>query len=43
MSLGTETLNVFKNGALAASVLGLLEEACGSPATTNDPAEVHIF
>jgi hypothetical protein len=42
-SLGTETLNVFKNGTVTASVLGLIEEAVGSTATTNDPAEVHIF
>jgi hypothetical protein len=42
-SLGTETLNVFKNGTVTASVLGLVEEALGSTATTNDPAEVKIF
>jgi hypothetical protein len=42
-SLGTETLNVFKNGTVTAKVLGLIEEAFGSTATTNDPAEVHIF
>jgi hypothetical protein len=41
MSLGTETLNVIKNGTVTASVLGLMKEACGSMATTNDPAEVH--
>jgi len=42
-SLGTETLNVFKNGTVTAKVLGLIEEAFGSTATTNDPAEVKIF
>jgi hypothetical protein len=42
-SLGTETLNVFKNGTVTASVLGLIQEAFGSTATTNDPAEVFIF
>jgi hypothetical protein len=40
---GNEPLNVFKNGAVTASVLGLLEEAGGSPAATNDPAEVPSF
>jgi hypothetical protein len=42
-SLGTETLNVFKSGTVTASVLGLIEHAFGSTATTNDPTEVHIF
>jgi hypothetical protein len=42
-SLGTETLNVFKNGTVTAKVLGLIEEAFGSTASTNDPAEVKIF
>jgi hypothetical protein len=42
-SLGTETLNVFKNGTVTASVLGLIQQEFGSTATTNDPAEVHIF
>jgi hypothetical protein len=42
-SLGTETMNVFKNGTVTASVLGLIQQAFGSTATTNDPAEVHIF
>jgi hypothetical protein len=41
--LGTETLNVFKNGTVTASVLGLIERAFGSTATTNDPTEVIIF
>jgi hypothetical protein len=42
-SLGTEAINVFKNGTVTASVLGLIQQAFGSTATTNDPAEVHIF
>ena len=42
-SLGTETLNVFKNGTVTANVLGLIEKDVGSTASTNDPAEVHIF
>jgi hypothetical protein len=43
ISLGTETLNAFMNGTVTAGVLGLLEEARASTATTNAPAEVHIF
>jgi hypothetical protein len=42
-SLGTEILNVSKNGTVTANVLGLIQHAFGSTATTNDPAEVHIF
>jgi hypothetical protein len=42
-SLGTETLNVFKSGTVTASVLGLIEHAPGSTASTNDPVEVLIF
>jgi hypothetical protein len=42
-SLGTETVNVFKNGTVTARVLGLIEHAFGSTASTNDPTEVGIF
>jgi hypothetical protein len=42
-SLGTEIVNVFKNGTVTAKVLGLIEEAFGSTASTNDPTEVGIF
>jgi hypothetical protein len=42
-SLGTETLNVFKNSTVTAKVLGLIERDFGSIATTNDPVEVKIF
>ena len=42
-SLGTETINVFKNGTVTANVLGLIQHAPGSTAASNDPAEVHIF
>jgi hypothetical protein len=38
---GTETLNVFKNGTVTASVVGFIDAAFGSTPTTNDPAEVH--
>jgi hypothetical protein len=41
-SLGTETLNVFKNGRVTTRVTGTIDQAFGSTPSTNDPGEVTI-